>query len=99
MRIIKHSTLIEFYSQPKYARAKVALERWHTIAKQADWHSLTDMRKDFPATDYVGNSRYVFNIKGNHFRLVVVAKFVHSELLIRRVLTHEEYNKVDCSTL
>ncbi|MDR3266750.1 MAG: type II toxin-antitoxin system HigB family toxin [Tannerella sp.] len=26
----------------------------------------------FPSVDYVGNGRYVFNIRGNNYRLAVV---------------------------
>jgi mRNA interferase HigB len=33
------------------------------------------VKKDFPSADYVGNERYVFNIKGNAYRLVAVIRF------------------------
>ena len=52
------------------------------------------------AVDNVGNQHYVFNIKGNHYRLVVVIKFTIKFVYIRFVGTHVEYDKIaDCSKI
>ena len=51
------------------------------------------------ATDYVGNQHYIFNIKGNNYRLVVVVKFTIGYVFIRWIGTHKEYDKIDCSTI
>lgn len=69
------------------------------ITEQAEWKNLSDIKADFPATDYVGNQHYVFNIKGNKYRLVVVVKFTISHVFIRFVGTHKEYEKIDASTI
>lgn len=79
--------------------SRIALERWFDIAEEAEWENFQDIREDFPATDYVGNQRYVFNIKGNNYRLVVVVKFTIGHIFIRFVGTHKEYEKIDCSTI
>jgi mRNA interferase HigB len=54
---------------------------------------------DFPAADYVGNSRYVFNIRGNNYGVVAVVVFISGILKIRFVGTHFEYDKIDCKTI
>ena len=95
MRVVSHRKLREFYETAGREDAKVALERWYHIAVEAEWAGLTDIRKDFPATDYVGNQRYVFNIKGNRYRLVVVIKFVMGYVFIRFVGTHREYDRIN----
>ena len=64
-----------------------------------DYYNLSDIKKDFPATDYVGNQHYVFNIKGNKYRLVVVVKFTIGHIFIRFVGTHADYDKIDVSTI
>ena len=60
---------------------------------------MSDIKVDFPATDYVGNQRYVFNIRGNKYRLVVVVKFTIGHIFIRFVGTHSEYDRIDVSTI
>lgn len=99
MRIVSHRKLKDFYSQPGREDAKAPLERWYSIAEEAQWTGLTDIRKDFSTADYVGNQHYVFNIGGNKYRLVVVAKFMMGYLFIRFVGTHKEYDKIDASTI
>ena len=99
MRIVSHRKLKEFYETKGYEDSRVALERWYNIAEKADWKNFSDIKANFAFTDYVGNQHYVFNIKGNHYRLVVVIKFVIGCIFIRFVGTHEEYDKIDCSTI
>ena len=48
---------------------------------------------------YVGNQHYVFNIKGNNYRLVVVIMFIPGLVYIRWVGTHKEYDKIDCKNI
>jgi len=75
------------------------LNNWYTIVKAADWTQLADIKKVFNTMDYVGNDRYVFNIKGNDFRLVAMIFFDKRTLFIRFIGTHNEYDKIDCSTI
>ena len=99
MRIISHRKLREFYESLGHSDSRVALERWYQIAEDAKWKNFSDIRVDFPDADYVGNQHYVFNIRGNNYRLVVVIKFTIGRLFIRFVGTHKEYDKIDCSTI
>lgn len=99
MRIVSHRKLKEFYETKGREDSRVPLERWYNIAEKAEWRNLSEIKVDFPATDYVGNQHYVFNIKGNSYRLVVVVKFTIGYIFIRFVGTHEEYDKIDCSTI
>jgi mRNA interferase HigB len=99
MRIVSHKKLKDFYQTTGREDSRVALERWFDIVEKAEWKNLSDIKVDFPYVDYVGNQHYVFNIKGNKYRLVVVIKFTIGYLYIRFVGTHEEYVKIDCSTI
>ena len=91
--------LVEFYRSQGHGDAQAALERWYNTAERAQWKNLSDIKVDFPATDYVGNQHYVFNIKGNKYRLIVVVKFTIGHIFIRFVGTHSEYDKIDASTI
>lgn len=99
MRIVSHRKLKEFYETPGREDARVALERWYQAVEDAQWASFSDLREDFGAADNVGNQHYVFNIKGNKYRLVVVIKFVMGYVFIRFVGTHQDYDKIDASTI
>ena len=99
MRIESHRKLVEFYSSEGHGDAQAALERWYDTAERAQWKNLSDIKVDFPATDYVGNQHYVFNIRGNKYRLIVVVKFTLGHIFIRFVGTHSEYDKIDASMI
>lgn len=92
MRIIARRTLIDYYE--KHPQAKEALEDWYYKTKSAEWTCFADIKKTFNSVDSVGNQRYVFNIKGNDFRLVAVIRFSPSHVLIRFIGTHAEYDKI-----
>lgn len=97
MRVIAHRTLVFFYE--KYPDSKVALEYWYHKTLKAEWKNFADMKKDFGSVDSVGNQHFVFNVKGNQFRLVVVVKFQIKMVYIRFVGNHSEYDKIDCSNI
>lgn len=99
MRIVSHKKLKEFFETKGREDAKIPLERWYDVVENAEWNNFADIRSVFPSADYVGNQHYVFNIHGNKYRLVVVVKFVMGYIFIRFVGTHEEYDKIDCSTI
>ena len=99
MRIVSHKKLRDFYEAPGREDAKTALARCYHIALEAEWKNLSDIRNDFPSADYIGNQRYVFNIRGNRYRLVVVIKFIMGYIFIRFIGTHNEYDKIDCRNI
>jgi len=71
--------------------ADAALRAWYAIAKKANWQSLAELKKVYPAADLVG--RYVvFNIKGNKYRLVARVLFRSQTVFVVAILTHEEYD-------
>ncbi|MBO4476049.1 MAG: type II toxin-antitoxin system HigB family toxin [Bacteroidales bacterium] len=97
MRVIAISALRDFWT--KHPETEQPLKEWYVKTNRAQWSSLSDMRNDFNSVDYVGNQRYVFNIKGNGYRLVVAVKFIPGLVYIRFVGTHDEYERIDVSTI
>ena len=71
---------------------KNALDRWFKIMSRTDFDSLVDVRTVFPSADSVGELT-VFNVGGNRCRLITSIHFNRRKVYIRRVLTHEEYNR------
>ena len=97
MRIFTEQALKEYAENHPDSRA--ALQEWTTIVKRSKWTCFADIKKTFNSVDNVGNQRYVFNIKGNNYRLVVVIKFTIQFVYIRFIGTHKEYDKIDCSNI
>ncbi|GHT44527.1 hypothetical protein AGMMS49965_20380 [Bacteroidia bacterium] len=95
---IRRKDLIDDFTI-KYPDATSALQRWIDIVKAAKWASHADIKMNFSSADYVGNGRYVFNIKGNNYRLVVLVVFVEGLVTVRFVGTHREYDNIDCKTI
>ena len=96
--IIANKELLDDFVQ-KHANAAGPLNRWIDQVRAAQLTSHTDLKRLFPSADYVKNGRYVFNIGGNNYRLVVVVIFIAGVMNIRFVGTHAEYDKIDSSTI
>jgi len=92
MRVVTPKRLVDF--SIKYPQAKIPLLYWYEVVKTANWQNLSDVKKDFRSVDYVGNNRYVFNIKGNDYRIIVIVIFVSKKIYSRFIGTHSEYNKI-----
>ena len=56
--------------------------------------NFNELRADFPSCDFVGNDRYVFNIKGNRYRLIAIIHFDIRTVYIRFLGTHAAYDKI-----
>jgi len=97
MRVIAHRTIVAYGK--KQPDTKTALDGWYKTVKAAIWKDFQDVKNTFNSVDYVGNQRYVFNIKGNNYRLVVKILFVQQIIYIRFIGTHKEYDEINCTTI
>jgi mRNA interferase HigB len=90
---IRGSDIIEDFCR-KHADIIEPLAQWVDIVEEAQWANHNDLKTDFPSADYVRKRRYVFNIKGNTYRLVAIVVFFGGVIDIRYIGTHAEYNKI-----
>lgn len=97
MRIVSRRTLVLFYK--KHADAETAIEEWIKKTEKADWSCAADVKRTFNSVDSVGNQHYVFNIKGNDYRLVAVIKFQIKMVYIRFIGKHKEYDQIDSTNI
>ena len=97
MRIISIQKLRDYWETHK--DAEIPLREWYSKVERAKWTCFNDIQNDFNFVDYVGNQKYVFNIKGNNHRLIVAIKFTPSLVYVRFVGTHSEYDKIDINTI
>ncbi|MDQ2864204.1 MAG: type II toxin-antitoxin system HigB family toxin [Bacteroidota bacterium] len=52
-------------------------------------------KKKFNTVDAVGNDRYLFDIKGNHYRLITLIIFKTRTVFILFIGSHKNYDKLD----
>jgi len=97
MVVISYGILREFFQ--KHPGAKDALNNWYRATLAADWSNYHQMKKIFNSVDAVGNDRFVFNIRGNTYRLVALIFFDVRTVFIRFVGLHKEYDKIDCTSI
>jgi len=97
MRIINKELLEKYIKKNIYSAN--AVNRWIEIMEQLSFSNHNDLKSIFPSVDYVGKSRYVFNIKGNDYRLVAVVLFAMGTVTVCFIGTHAEYDKIDCLTI
>lgn len=67
------------------------LNKWYNETSKSEWNNLNEVKKTWNTCDFIGNDRYVFDIAGNHYRLIAMIHFKRRTLYIRKILTHDEY--------
>jgi mRNA interferase HigB len=93
MRIIAKGTLRDFWLLDP--EAEEPLLAWYREAERADWDQPSAVKDQFRNCSILKESRVVFNIKGNQFRLVVRINYPYRVVYVRFVGTHAEYDKID----
>lgn len=53
----------------------------------------------YGSADIINQKRVVFNIKGNHYRLVADVEYAIGLVFIVRVMTHADYDKVNVENI
>lgn len=97
MRIIKKRTLLNFAN--KHATARQPLLAWYNEVAQAIWEKPNDVKEWYRSADIINEKRVVFNIRGNHYRLVADVEYQIGIVFIIRVMTHAAYDKVNVETI
>ena len=98
MNVIARRVLRDFWE--RYPDAERPLSTWYQIVSKGIWSSPADLKRAFGANvDFVGDSRAIFDIGGNKYRLIVHFAYLHKAALIKFVGTHKDYDKIDAETV
>ena len=76
----------------RFPRHEGALLGWYRITKTTTFENFAALRRAFPGVDKVGR-HFVFNVAGNHLRIVAAIHFNRGRIYIREILTHSEYDQ------
>lgn len=55
--------------------------------------------RDYGTADILPDQRVVFNIGGNHYRLIVRINYHRQAVYIRCIGTHAGYDRIDATTI
>lgn len=79
--------------------AKNQLLLWYNEILKQDFDNFNELKKMFGNANIVNSQRVVFNIKGNHFRLIVSINFRRKACYTIWFGTHKEYDKINAATI
>jgi mRNA interferase HigB len=78
----------------KYAAARKPLARFLAIVRIATWDSFMEVKQSFSGVDYAPSTGVlIFNIGGNKYRLIATVDFDKQIMVIKSVMTREEYDR------
>lgn len=97
MRVIAIKTLRSFWE--KHADSEQQLKAWFQEAERATWKDVNELKSEYPNASILKDNRICFNIKGNHYRLIVKINFVHQVIWIRFIGTHSQYDRINANTI
>ncbi|RRJ90999.1 type II toxin-antitoxin system HigB family toxin [Paenimyroides tangerinum] len=97
MRVIAIRTLREFWKY--HPDCEQQLKAWFKEAESALWKNSNELKSEYPNASILDDNRICFNIKGNHYRLIVKINFSHQIIWIRFIGTHSEYDKINANKI
>ena len=87
------------YYLHKYPPAKTPLLTWYNEFLKQEFHNFNELKAVYGNASIVANSRVIFNIKGNDYRLIVSVNFKQLAAYIIWFGTHKEYDKIKIETI
>lgn len=97
MHVVSLKKLREFWQQ--HAASEQALRAWYREACKASWKSFSEIKACHRSADCLPGNRVVFDIKGNHYRLIVKIHYNSGRVFVRFVGTHAEYSKINAEEI
>lgn len=89
MRVISNKVLVDFAG--RHPRAHAPLQAWRKLIESTTFRGFADLKRTFNHVDKVDDF-VVFDIAGNHFRIIAAIHFNTQMLFVRHVFTHREYD-------
>ena len=90
MRVISNKKLVAF--SEAHPDSALALQAWRKILEKSDPKSFADLKTIFNSVDKVGD-QFVFDIKGNTYRIACRIEFAIKICFITQVMTHTQYDR------
>ena len=97
LRVIARKILRGFWE--RHPDCEQQLKAWYQEASKAEWKSPNVIKRDYPSASFLADNRVVFNIKGNHYRLIVKINYDYQMVWVRFIGTLADYDKIDANKI
>jgi len=97
MRVIAKRILRDFWV--KHNDSEEPLKTWYKEASKATWNGPSDIEAMYAKASTLKNSRVIFNICGNKYRLIVEINYRRQWVFIRFIGTHKDYDNIDANKI
>jgi mRNA interferase HigB len=97
MVILNTKVLVMF--SLKHADARKSIATWVKATEEATWRKKQDVFATFANAKFIANNRTRFEILHNKYRLVAEIIYDIGFVKVRFIGTHNEYEKIDPSTI
>ncbi len=94
MRIVSRRKLREFWETPGRSDSEAALRTWFDVVSAAQWTNSADVKRDYGGNVDLPHGKYIFDIRGNRYRLVCVIDFIRHGVLVLWISTHAGYDRL-----
>jgi mRNA interferase HigB len=78
----------------KHAAVRKSIEAWLVVVEHSDWTTPHHIKAMFSSADFLVRNRVIFNLKGNHYRLVIKVAYKTGVVIVEWIGTHQEYDKM-----
>jgi mRNA interferase HigB len=97
LRVLAKRTLREYWEQNPNSEQQ--LLAWYREVSKANWQSPNEIKEKYASASILKNSRVVFNICGNKYRLLVEINYPRKWVFVLFIGTHNEYDKLNMNTI
>ncbi len=87
--VIAKRTLRDFWEL--HPDAEAALEDWYRTMRRSTFTHFAEIKAVWGSSDWI-KGYMVFNIRGNHYRLITTVRFDIHTVWIKAILTHRQYD-------
>ena len=78
----------------RHADTRQPLASWVQEVAAARWVTPQDIKSRYRSADFLSGNRVIFNLKGNHHRIVVAVSYQAGIVRVSWIGTHAEYSKL-----
>lgn len=97
MHIISKKILRDFWEQ--HSDCEQQIKSWYHEVNKVEWKGPKDIKKEYPSASFLVDNRIVFNIKGNHYRIIIRVSYTYKMVWVRFIGNHAAYDKIDATKI